>query len=173
MKTRPQGASVVPKVATATSTASRVSGMPGTTRPLRGGTQVGRARKPETTRRRRRCQRQQDVSTRWKTPAGRAAKHRSQPAERLHSGSRCPVARIRPRDAGELGGERTEVGDHQSGSAKRRCGRRNDPGRGRAGLSVTMPMRAPSSWKTINATVETASTHSRRSRTWRRGSSTS
>ena len=41
MKARPHGASVVPSVATATSTASRVSGMPGTTRPLRGRAPVG------------------------------------------------------------------------------------------------------------------------------------
>ena len=49
MKASPQGASVVPIVATATSTASRLSGMLGTTRPLAAAPQSGWARKPEIT----------------------------------------------------------------------------------------------------------------------------
>ena len=49
MKARPHGASVVPTVATATSTASRLSGRLGTTRPLAVAPQSGWARKPETT----------------------------------------------------------------------------------------------------------------------------
>jgi len=49
MKARPQGASVVPSVATATSTASRVSGMPGTTRPLAVAPQSGCERNPDRT----------------------------------------------------------------------------------------------------------------------------
>ena len=48
MKASPHGASVVPIVATATRTASRVSGMLGTTAPWAAAPQSGWARKPET-----------------------------------------------------------------------------------------------------------------------------
>jgi hypothetical protein len=47
MKTSPQGASVVPTVATAASTASRVSGKCGTTSPFAASPQSGWASKPE------------------------------------------------------------------------------------------------------------------------------
>ena len=49
MNASPHGASVVPTVATATSTASRLSGMLGTTRPLAAAPQSGWASTPETT----------------------------------------------------------------------------------------------------------------------------
>ena len=49
MKASPQGASVVPSVATATSSASRFSGMLGTTSPRAAAPQSGWARIPATT----------------------------------------------------------------------------------------------------------------------------
>ena len=49
MKASPHGASVVPIVATATSTASRLSGRFGTTRPLAAAPQSGWASTPEIT----------------------------------------------------------------------------------------------------------------------------
>ena len=49
MKANPQGASVVPTVATATSSASLVSGIDGTTAPRAAAPQSGWARMPSTT----------------------------------------------------------------------------------------------------------------------------
>ena len=116
MKASPQGASVVPTVATATRTASRVRGMLGTTSPLAAAPQSGPARNPaidvgdED-----RAEGEQEVLDAAEALAqdeGGDADRReghadvaAHPAEQLHPG----------RHPGELGAQRPRVGDDQRG----------------------------------------------------------